>query len=164
MSNHNQDEQIFRRKFPLGYFLHYDPCQLYFSANYDSSPPSCGQILFVFELLTLFFRSHYSYMKTDSTGLTLYWHPNQTLNIRWDEVLRLERKKFLSIFPYEELYVDRPFFFGKHKPIYLTENIKKHFEQKKFSIPLRLYMGWPKGKLAEELIRFIPDIINKSPN
>jgi hypothetical protein len=100
-------------------------------------------------------------MKTDSIGLTLYWHPNQTLNIKWHEVLRLERKKFLFIFPYEKLIIDRPLFLGKIKVLYLSEEIKKQHEQKKFSIPLRSYLGWPNGKLKDELMKYIPDIISE---
>lgn len=161
MGKHNHDENIFRRKFPLGYFLHYDPYNFLFSSNYDSSPPSCGQILFIFELLSIFLRAHKSYLKIDATGLLLYWHPNQTLIVKWEDVLWLERKRIFSVFPCDELFIDRPVFLGEHKHIYLTEKTKKYFEKKKFSIPLHLYVGWPNGKLEAELMKFIPKIISK---
>ncbi|MBI9049571.1 MAG: hypothetical protein JEZ00_09135 [Anaerolineaceae bacterium] len=159
--NLNHNEHIFRRKFPLGYFFHFNPFRMRYTSNYDSSPPTCGQILFFIELFTFFHLARKSYLKIDSTGIMLYWHPDQIMKFNWNEVLRLERKKFINIFPYEALYIDHPLFLNDNKPIFLTEKTKKHFDQQKISIPLRFYQGWPGGELEEELKKYIPHILSE---
>jgi hypothetical protein len=150
---------IFKRRFPFGYLFHVNPFTGYYSGHYDSSPASCGQLLFIIELLREMYLSHKSYLRVRPTGLDLYWHPGNTIEVDWKDVIRLERKRYLGVIQSDLLYVDRPLFAEGHKPIFLTQKSKEYFEKQKLGIPLRLYHGWPHGQLEEELNKHIPHIV-----
>ncbi|MBN1428683.1 MAG: hypothetical protein JXB07_09870 [Anaerolineae bacterium] len=152
----SQSIRIYRKKFPLGYFLH-----LFRDYHLDATEAtsSCGRILVVFFLFICLRNAHRSYLKTTPNGLELCWLPYKPMTIGWHEVLRLERKKWMGLLPDDRLYVDRPVHSLGPKTIYLTEKIREQFESKKLAIPLRQFQGWPDGELAEDLKRYIPDVI-----
>ncbi|MBN1429092.1 MAG: hypothetical protein JXB07_11955 [Anaerolineae bacterium] len=154
----SQSIHVYRKAFPLGYLLHLFR-DYYFEAAGHTDASGCGRIFIVFYLLIAFRNAHHSYLKITPTGMELCWHPYKLLTIGWDEVLRLERKKWLGVLPDDRLYVDRPVY-ALLKPMYLTEKARKHFESKKFAIPLRQFQGWPDGELAEDLRRYIPGIVS----
>lgn len=156
----NQQSKIFGRRFPLGYLLHGHPVHSYTRHHYDASSSCCGQFLLSTVLLGNMYRSYRSYMKTDPTGLTIYWHPGYEIRLSWQEVLRFEKKKYFGMLPYEMLYVDKPIYPQEVKVIYLTKNIKEYVEKQRLGIPLRCYQGWPHGDLAQELRKYIPEIMN----
>lgn len=149
----------FKRRFPLGYLFHINPFTRHCDGNYDSSPASCGQILFIIVVLSEMVASHKSYLRVGPTGLEIYWHPGNTIKVDWKEVIRLERKRHFGVIPSDVLYVDRPVFTETTKPIFLTRQAKEYYEKQKLGIPLRLYNGWPDGQLKEELTKYIPQII-----
>jgi hypothetical protein len=155
----DQQSRIFGRSFPLGYLLHGHPLRGHHTHDYDSSSESCGQFLFSLVLLRGFYRSHRSHMKTGLTGLEIYWHPNYTIQVSWQEVLRFERKKYFGVIPYEVLYVDRPIYPKELPVIYLSKSIKERVEKMRLGIPLRCYQGWPHGDLERELQKYIPQIM-----
>ena len=152
----------FKRRFPLGYLLHINPFNGYWAGSYDSSPASCGQILFIIVVLSEMCAAHRSYLRVGPPGLEIYWHPGNTIKADWTEVIRLERKRHLGVIQSDLLYIDRPVFAGKMEPIFLTKKAKEHFEKQRLGIPLRLYNGWPDGQLEEELNKYIPQIIADS--
>ncbi|MBN1312565.1 MAG: hypothetical protein JXB30_14210 [Anaerolineae bacterium] len=157
----SQSIRIYRKKFPLGYLLHLFR-DYYFEAAGYTDVSGCGRVFIVFYLLIAFRNAHRSYLKITPTGMELCWHPYKLLTIGWDEVLRLERKKWLGSFPDDRLYVDRPpLVYGGGQPIFLTESARKHFESQMFAIPLRQFQGWPDGKLAADLKQYIPDILTE---
>ena len=119
-SDNNKDKCILRRKFPLGYILHPDPFQ---NSPVLDANTSGGQFVVGGLMLLNAFLSHKCVMKVNPSGLEIYWHPNKTMSVCWNEVLRLERKKILGIFPYETLYLDKPLLMDNQKPIYLTNAI-----------------------------------------
>lgn len=163
MSNNQLNSgMVFKRRFPLGYLFHINPFTRYFTGYYDSSPPSCGQLLFIFEILIEMHASHKSYLSVRPAGLEIYWHPGNSITVDWDEVIKLEKKRYLGIFRTDLLYVDRPVFAEGHKPIFLTKKIKEHFENQRLAIPLHFYHGWPNGRLHEEFNKYVPQIIDKS--
>ena len=130
--------------------------------HYDSSAACCGQFLFSIVLLRDLYHSYRSYMQTSPTGLEIYWHPNYEIKVDWQEVIRLEKKKYLGMIPHEILYVDRPIYPKEIIVIYLTKSIKDHMEKQRLGIPLRCYQGWPHGDLKHELHKYIPQIMNNS--
>jgi hypothetical protein len=152
---------VFKRRFPLGYLFHINPFTRYCAERYDSSPESWGQTLFIIGVLAGMYESHRSYLRVGPAGLEIYWHPGNAIEVAWQEVIRLERKRHWGVIQSDLLYVDRPIFTDKRKPIFLTEKIKEHFEKQRLGIPLRLYNGWPNGQLEEELNKYIPQIIAK---
>ncbi|MGB8983983.1 MAG: hypothetical protein WCC12_19090 [Anaerolineales bacterium] len=160
----DQNTNIFRRRFPLGYLLEHNPFFLNRQHPHGSTSEAacCGQFLFSLGVLQHVYFTAESYLKTGPGGLELYWHGYGGISVGWQEILRLERKQILGLFPYETLYVDRPIFMTKIKPIYLSPGIKEKMEKKRLGIPLRCYMGWPHGELAHELVKYIPQIIGTS--
>jgi hypothetical protein len=156
----DQQSRIFSRKFPLGYLLHGHPLRGHIHGDYDSSPAGCGQFVFSLVLLRDFYRSHRSYLKTDPAGLEIYWHPNYTIQVGWQEVLRFEKKMCFGMIPYEVLYVDRPIYPKELPVIYLSKSIKERVENMRLGIPLRCYQGWPNGDLERELQKYIPQVMD----
>lgn len=156
----NQQSRIFSRKFPLGYLLHGHPLRGHIHGDYDSSSACCGQFLYSTLLLRGAYRAYRSYLKTDPTGLEIYWYPNYAIRVSWQEVLRFERKEYFGIIPYEVLYVDRPIYPKERPVIYLSQSIKERVEKLRLEIPLRCYQGWPHGDLERELQQYIPQIMN----
>lgn len=154
--------RTFGRSFPLGYVLHGHPLRGHIHGDYDSSPAGCGQVLFSLVFLQHLYHSHRSYLRTNPTGMEIYWYPNYTIRVNWQEVLRFERKKYFEVIPYEVLYVDRPLYPKELPVIYLSKSIKERVEKQRLGIPLRCYQGWPHGDLEHELQKYIPQIMKPS--
>ena len=147
-----------RKKFPLGYLLHTYPD--FYTGPADSYDNLLGRIVFFLQWVVSLNSAHLSHLKTGPSGLEIYWHPGRQLTLGWNEVLRLECRR-IGPFSFETLFVDRSILTMMTNLIFLSEGDRRIFESRRLGIPLWTYRGWPAGDLADDLKRYVPQVVSR---
>jgi hypothetical protein len=105
-------------------------------------------LLFIPELLL-------SYLKVSPAGLEIRYWPFYKLHVRWEQVDRLDKYKLLGILPSDVLYLKQSAPFGSLSII----GRELQLGQPQRFVVLNDFRGWANGRLAENLRRYIPEIM-----
>ncbi len=98
----------------------------------------------------------FSFLKTSPTGMEYRRWPNYGLRCQWEDVERRGVSRVLGFIPNEVLYLK------KAEPVgwQLTMSLRQRLGlRQRLVVPLTGMQGWPNGQLAEELRRYIPEIM-----
>ena len=146
----NNDEIIHKLGWK-GILFQFDPL-LY------ADPDTPGWVLFPIMVGLFIPRLFLSYLKVSADGLILHYWPKHTTQVKWEQIARLGRCRFLGFIPCDALYLKMPEAQTKNAAL------REWGLAKKCIIPLSDFRGWPNGKLAENLKNRIPSIMSEHNN
>jgi hypothetical protein len=98
-----------------------------------------------------------SYLEVSDQGINLFYWPNYRINVSWQEVNRLGKAIFLGRQSSDVLYLRK----GPEEGIPSLIDRHRGFREKRI-IPLSDFRGWPDGDLYNDLMRYIPNIIQEN--
>ena len=142
---HRQDEKIFKLGWK-GIFFQFD-------ALLYAEPETPGWLLIPITIGLFIPHLLLSYLKVTSNGLHLHFWPKYTTQVKWEEIDRLGKCRFLFLFPCDALFLKKAE--AKTK----NATLRDWGLAKKCIIPLSDFQGWPDGELAQCLKKYIPAII-----
>jgi hypothetical protein len=96
-----------------------------------------------------------SYLRLSSQGLELHYWPNYRVHVPWNAVERLGQCHALGMMRGDALYLHHSRSGASAEILSRTSGL-----QQKRIIPLSDFRGWPQGQLAQELARFIPEVVD----
>ncbi len=97
-----------------------------------------------------------SYLKVSDEGIELHYWPNYRFNVQWDEIERLGKAIVIGERTIDILYVRT----GDREGTAAAVDRRRGIREKRI-IPLSDFRGWPAGALYNELVRFIPEIMQR---
>ena len=98
----------------------------------------------------------FSYLETSPDGIKVHYWPNYNLRVGWEIIGRLGKASFLGKSNCDVLYLRD----SQSEPP-LDEISRQNGIQQKRLVALGDFKGWPKGGLHQELVRFIPEIVDE---
>jgi len=89
-----------------------------------------------------------SYLKVSSKGIELFYWPTYRLKSNWKDIKRLGYVTLLGKIPYDALYLI---------DVEPYQSVSRYVGiQKKWTITLDDFRGWPEGKLHRQLKEYLP--------
>ena len=120
-----------------------------------ADPDTPGFLLFPIMVGLFIPRLFLSYLKVSAEGLILHYWPRYTIRLKWEEIDRLGKCRFLGFIPCDALYLKMAEAQTKNA------RLREWGLAKKCIIPLSDFRGWPNGSLAESLKKYIPSMFLK---
>jgi hypothetical protein len=98
----------------------------------------------------------FSFLETSLDGIRVHYWPNYHIRVGWQMIDRLGKASFLGKTNCDALHLRNL----QGKPS--AYEISRHAGiQQKRLIALSDFKGWPNGDLHQELVQFIPEIVDK---
>ena len=97
-----------------------------------------------------------SYLRVSDEGVELLHWPRYRVRARWDEVTRLDKCRAFGKFKFDALYLRES---AQGEARKLADREMGEF--RKNIISLTDFRGWPEGRLAEDIRRYLPQMYAK---
>ena len=96
-----------------------------------------------------------SYLKVSPAGLEVRYWPYKQFRVNWEQIDRLGKYKVFGILPSDVLYLKQSSPFGSQHV--LGRELQLGHPQR--FVVLSDFKGWTDGRLADDLKRYIPEIM-----